>query len=87
MSNSDINSFFNSSDNEADTASDTDLDSPLEEVNNNTDDNDNLFNDEVQHLPKYYFAALANLNVGRLWQKHYSPKTQGCLDWVKNYYD
>jgi hypothetical protein len=47
-----------------DTASDTNLDSPLKEVNSNTNDDNDLFNDKVQHPPKYYLAALANLNVG-----------------------
>jgi hypothetical protein len=72
-SDSDTDSLFDSSDNEADTASDTDLDSPLEEVDSSTDDDDDLFDDEVRHPPKYYLAAAANLDVGRLRQKRYSP--------------
>jgi hypothetical protein len=79
-SNFDTDSLFDSSDDKADTASNTNLDSPLEEVNSNTNDDDDLFDDKVQHLPKYYLAASANLDVGRLWQKRYSPKTQGRLD-------
>jgi hypothetical protein len=87
-SDSDTDSLFDSSDDEADTASDTDLDSPLEEVNSNTDDDDDdLFDDEVRHPPEYYLAASANLDVGRLRQKRYSPKTQGRLDWVKDHHD
>jgi hypothetical protein len=85
-SDSDTDSLFDS-DNEADTASDTDLDSPLEKVNSNTDNNDDLFDDKVQHLSEYYLAALANLDVGRLWQKRYSSKIQGCLDWVKDHHN
>jgi hypothetical protein len=65
-SDSNTDSLFDSSDNEADTASNTDLDSPLKEVNSNTDNNDNLFDDKVQHPPEYYLAASANLNVGQL---------------------
>ena len=86
-SDSDTDGLFDNSDNEADTASDTDLDSPLEEVNSNTDDDDDLFDDEVRHPPEYYLAASANLDVGRLRQKRYSPKTQGRLDWVKDHHD
>jgi hypothetical protein len=75
-SDSDTGSLFDSSDDEADTASDTDLESPLEEVNSNTDyDDDDLFDDEVRHPPEFYLAAEANLDVGRLRQKRYSPKT------------
>lgn len=79
-SNSNTDSLFNSSDNKADTASDTNLDSPLKEVNSNTNNDDDLFDNEVQHLLEYYFAASANLDVERLWQKRYSPKTQSRLD-------
>ncbi|KAH6667257.1 hypothetical protein B0J14DRAFT_603092, partial [Halenospora varia] len=89
-SDSDTDSLFDSSDDEADTASDTDLDNPLEEVNNNTDDDnddDDLFDDEVRHSPEYYIAASANLDVGRLRQKRYRPKTRERLDWVKEHHD
>jgi hypothetical protein len=86
-SDSDTDSLFDNSNNKANTVSDTNLDSLLEEVNSNTNNNDDLFNDEVRHLLKYYFAALANLDVGRLWQKRYSLKTQGRLNWVKDYYN
>jgi len=83
-SDSDTDSLFDSSDDEVDTASDTDLDNPLEEVNSNTDDDDDLFDDEVRHPPEYCLAAAANLDVGRLRQKRYSPRTQSRLDWVKD---
>jgi hypothetical protein len=77
----DTDSLFDDSDDEADTASDTDLENPLEEVNNNTDDDDDdLFDDEVRHPPEYYLTTEANLDVGRLRQKRYSPKTQKRLD-------
>ena len=59
-----MDGLFDNSDNEVDTASDTDLDSPLEEVNSNTNDDNDLFNDKVRHPPKYYLIALANLDVG-----------------------
>jgi len=73
-SDSDADSLFDHSDNEA--ASDTGSESLLEEVDNNTDNDDNdLFDGEVWHPPEYYLAVLANLNIGRLRQKRYSPKT------------
>jgi hypothetical protein len=87
-SDSDTGSLFDGSDDEADTASDTDLESPLEEVNSNADyDDDDLFDDEVRYPPEFYLAAEANLDVGRLRQKRYSPKTQERLDWVKDHHD
>ena len=61
-----MDSLFDNSDNEVNTVSDTDLNNPLEEVNSNTNDDDDLFDDEVQHPPKYYLIVSANLNVGRL---------------------
>jgi hypothetical protein len=85
-SDSDTNNLFDNSDNEADTTSDTDLDSALE-IDSNIDDDDDLFNDEVRHPPEYYLPAAANLDVGRLRQKRYSPKTQSRLDWVKDHHD
>jgi hypothetical protein len=86
----DTKSLFDSSDDKADTASDTDLESLLEEVDNNTDDDDDdddLFDNEVRHSPEYYIAVSANLDIGRLRQKHFSPKTQRHLDWIKDHYD
>lgn len=84
----DADSLFDCSDDEADTANDTNSESPLKGMDNNTDDNDDeLFDGEVRHPPKYYIAVLANLDVGRLRQKQYSYKTQSCLDWVKDYYN
>ena len=84
---SDLDSLFDGSDDEADAASDTDLESLLEEVDSNTDDDDDLFDDEVRYPPEYYLAASANLDVGRLRQKRYSPKTQDRLDWVKDHHE
>lgn len=84
-SDSDTDSLFDHSDSEA---SDTDLESLLEEVNNNTDDDDDdLFDGEVRHPPEYYIAKSDNLDVKRLRQKRYSPKTQERLDWVKEHHD
>ncbi|KAH8585358.1 hypothetical protein B0O99DRAFT_679450, partial [Bisporella sp. PMI_857] len=85
-SDSDTDSLFDSSDNEVDTASDTDSEASLEEIDSDTN-NDDLFDDEVRHPPEYYLAASANLDVGRLRQKRYSPKTQDRLDWVKDHHD
>ncbi|KAM0124767.1 hypothetical protein ACHAO1_010922 [Botrytis cinerea] len=65
---------------------------PLKEVGDNTDDDDDddddLFEGEVRrHPPEYYLAAAASLDVGRLRQKRYSPKTQIQLDTVKEHFD
>jgi hypothetical protein len=81
LSCSDTHSLFDSSDNK----DDTDLESSVSEVESN--DDDNLFDDEIRRPPEFYLAASANLDVGRLRQKRYSPKTQGRLDWAKGYFD
>ncbi|KAH8670388.1 hypothetical protein BGZ60DRAFT_515044 [Tricladium varicosporioides] len=70
----------------AGTASDTDSNSPLEDVDNNTDgDDDDLFGGEVRHPPEYCIAKSESLDIGRLRQKRYSPKTQDALAWVKEH--
>ena len=61
-------------------ASDTDIDQSLKEVDDNANDDNDLFDGKIQQPPEYYLAAAANLDVGRLRQKRYSPKTQSCLD-------
>jgi hypothetical protein len=83
-SDSDQDNLFDSDD---EASSDTDLESLLEEVDNNPDDDDDLFNDEIQHPPEYYIAKSNNLDVGRLRQKHYSLKTQDRPNWVKEHYE
>lgn len=86
-SDSDLDRLFGSSDDEADSTSDTDSESPLNEVSNIINDDDDLFEDEVRHPPEHYLAAAANLDVGQLRQKRYSPKTQARLDVVKEHHD
>ncbi|KAG9236200.1 hypothetical protein BJ875DRAFT_503499 [Amylocarpus encephaloides] len=83
------NLFDSSDDDKTDTTSDVDSESPLEEFDNNADDNDDddLFDGEVRHPPEYYLATSSNLDIGRLRQKRYSPKTKGRLDWVKDHHD
>jgi len=51
-----------------------------------SDTDDDLSDDEGQHPPEYYLAEAANLDVKRLRQRRYSPKTQDRLDWVKDYF-
>jgi len=72
-------------DNEADSGADTDLDSLLAEED--SDDEDDLFDDEVRHPPEHYRANAANLDVQRLRQRRYSPKTQAQLDRVKEHHE
>jgi hypothetical protein len=86
-SDSDTDSLFDDNDDETDTASETDLHSSPEQADSNTDVDDDLLEGEVRHPPEYYLAAAANLDVGRLRQKRYSPKTQERLDWVKDHHD
>jgi len=81
-SDSDSDSLF---DNEADSGADTDLDSLLAEED--SDDEEDLFDDEVRHPPEHYRANAANLDVQRLRQRRYSPKTQAQLDRVKEHHE
>jgi hypothetical protein len=46
-----------------------------------TDDEAWLSDDEGQRPPEYYLAESENLDVKRLRQGRYSPKTQDRLDW------
>jgi len=70
-SDSGIDSLFN--DDEEESKIDTDLDSLLAE--GDSDDDNDLFDDEVQHPLEHYYANATNLDVQRLRQKRYSPKT------------
>jgi len=79
-SGSDTDSFF---DDEADSGTDTDLDSLLAEEN--SDDGNDLYDNEVRYPPEHYRAKAANLDVQRLRQRRYSPKTQAQLDRVKEH--
>ncbi|PQE05392.1 C2H2 finger domain-containing protein [Rutstroemia sp. NJR-2017a BBW] len=45
-----------------------------------------LFDDEGQRPPEFYLSEAADLNVKRLRQRRYSPKTQERLDWVKDHW-
>ncbi|KAN0079505.1 hypothetical protein V8E54_004719 [Elaphomyces granulatus] len=42
-----------------------------------SDDEECLFEDEMQHPPEYYLAEAENLDVSQLRQQKYSPKTRG----------
>ncbi len=81
-SDSDADGLF---DDEADSGTDTDLDSLLAEEDSDADDD--LYDDEVRHPPEHYRANAANLDVQRLRQRRYSPKTQAQLDRVKEHHD
>ncbi|XMA19910.1 hypothetical protein WAI453_012701 [Rhynchosporium graminicola] len=82
ISDSDTDSLF---DDEADSDTDTDLDSLVAEEY--SDEDDDLFDDEVRYPLAYYVANAANLDVQRLRQRRYSPKIQAQLDRVKEHYD
>jgi hypothetical protein len=71
-------------DDEAGSGTDTDLDSF---VTGDSDDDDDLYDDEVRHPPDHYRANAATLDVQRLRQRRYSPKTQAQLDRVKEHHE
>lgn len=87
ISDSDLGSRFESSDDEVDARSDTDSEDSLQRIGHNIDDDDELFEGEVRHPPSHYLTAAANLDVARLRQKRYSPRTQVQLDRVKQHHD
>jgi hypothetical protein len=66
--------FDSSDDDETDFTSDADTNSLLE-IDNDTDDDASLFDDEVRHPLEYYLAGALNFNVNRLRQRRCSPKT------------
>jgi hypothetical protein len=70
---------------ETDSTTDDGTDSLFEESDDSTDDEEWLFDDEERHPPEHYLNAAANLDVARLRQKRYSPRTQERLDWVKEH--
>ena len=56
-------------------------------IDDDTDDESWLFDDEVKHPPEHYLAEAEELDVQRLRQRRYSPKTQVQLDRVKLQWD
>lgn len=70
---------------EADSTSNDGTDSPFDESDDSTDDDEWLFDDEERHPPEHYLSEAATLDVTRLRQRRYSPRTQGRLDWVREH--
>jgi hypothetical protein len=70
---------------EANSTSDDDTDSLFDESDDSSDDEEWLFDDEERHPPEHYLSEAATLDVTRLRQRRYSPRTQGRLDWVREH--
>jgi hypothetical protein len=77
-------SLFDETDGETDDTDDTEILS--NESDSDTDDEAWLSDDEGPQPPEYYLAEAASLDVKRLRQRRYSPKTQERLDWVKDHW-
>jgi hypothetical protein len=88
-----------STDDESDGTTDNETGSLFDESDDDTDDTDDTeilpdesdseacsSDEEGPRPPEYYLAEAANLNVKRLRQRRYSPKTQDRLDWVKDHW-
>ena len=75
------------SDDESDSSSVFDFDSLLNGIDDDTDDESWLFDDEIKHAPEHYLAEAEELDVQRLRQRRYSPNTQVQLDRVKLQWD
>jgi hypothetical protein len=74
-------SLFDESDDDTD---DTEI--LPDESEGDTDNEAWLSDNEGQRPPEYYLAESENLDVKRLRQRRYSPKTQDRLDWVKDHW-
>jgi len=77
-------SLFDESNSDTDDTEDTEV--LPDESDGDTDDEAWLFDDECRRPPEYYLAEAASLDVKRLRQRRYSPKTQDRLDWVKDHF-
>ena len=77
-------SLFNESDDDLDDTDDTEIQS--NESDSDTDVEACLSDDEGPRPPEHYLAEAASLDVKRLRQRRYSPKTQERLDWVKDHW-
>jgi hypothetical protein len=78
---SDTDSLFDGNDD-----NDTDDTEVLSDMTEESDTDDDLSDDEGQRPPEYYLAEVANLDVKRLRQRRYSPRTQEKLDWLKDHF-
>jgi hypothetical protein len=74
-------------DDETDSTTDVDSDIFSDRSDHDTDDEASLFDEEELHPPEHYLVESASLDVLRLRQRRYSPKTQGRFDWVKEHWD
>ncbi len=82
-----LESLFDESDESDESDDDTnDTDILTNESDGDTDSDAWLSDDEDQRPPEYYLAEASNLDVKRLRQRRYSPKTQERLDWVKGHW-
>jgi DNA-nicking Smr family endonuclease len=77
-------SLFDESDNNTDDTEDTEV--LPDESDSDSDDEAWLFDDVCKRPPEYDRAEAENLDVQRLRQRRYSPKTQDRLDWVKDHF-
>lgn len=77
-------SLFDESDDNTDDTKDTEV--LLDKSDSDTDDEAWLFDDVCRRPPEHYLAEAASLDVKRLRQRRYSPKTQERLDWVKDHW-
>src|ERR1700730_17317771 len=77
-------SLFDESDDNTDNTEDTEV--LPDESDGDTDDEAWLFDDECRRPQEYCLAEAASLDVKRLRQRRYSPRTQDRLDWVKDHF-
>lgn len=79
-----IDSLFDKSDDGTDDTNDTEI---LSNKSDGDTDGEAWLSDNEERRPlEYYLAEASNLDVKRLRQRRYSPKTQERLDWVKDHW-
>jgi hypothetical protein len=72
--------------NKSDITTDDDTDSLSGDGDDDTDNEESLFDNEERHPLEYYLDRVAKLDPKRLWQKRYRKRTQKRLDWVTEHY-
>jgi hypothetical protein len=66
---------------------DTDDSDNTDDSDDSDDEEDCPFEDEEQHPPEYYLAEAESLDVSRLRQHRYGPKTREKLEDTWGYWD
>ena len=87
VTSTDIPDIFSNSPSDDSSDSESEPDRDDLDSDDSDDDGDSLFDDEEQHPPEYYLAEADSLDVSKLRQQRYSPKTRQKLEETRDYWD